>query len=96
MAAYKAFDDVSNGDSPEIDQTAQMISDYLDSHPEAADTLDGIVNWWLMRQRQAQTRDTVKQALEKLVKQGIVVAVDVGGGKTIYRSAPGKRQGHLH
>jgi len=40
---------------------------YLRSHPQAADTVDGVVHWWLPRQRLEEARDAIEGALEALV-----------------------------
>ncbi len=66
---------------------AQEISHYLESHPEAADTLKGVVSWWLDRQRYEYSYHMVKQALDHLVAEGKVAKhVTVGGG-ILYSSA---------
>lgn len=36
---------------------------YLDGHPQATDTLQGTVNWWLPRQRHERDRQRIEQAL---------------------------------
>ena len=48
------------------------ILDYLRNHPSAADTLEGIVEWWLPRQRHETATKAIQQALDDLVKSGLV------------------------
>ena len=43
---------------------------YLRSHPQAADTLRGIVSWWLPRQRLETGRRRIEQVLDALVSAG--------------------------
>ena len=51
---------------------AQEIMTYLAEHPEAQDTLDGIVQWWLMDAKMRYQEKNVKSALIDLVKQGYI------------------------
>jgi len=46
---------------------------YLDKHPEAQDTLEGIVDWWLLEQHIERQIEGVREALRELVSQGLVV-----------------------
>jgi hypothetical protein len=52
---------------------ASDILAYLVEHPQAQDTLEGIVQWWLVEQRIKQVISEVKSALEELVRQGLVL-----------------------
>jgi hypothetical protein len=45
---------------------------YLRHHPQAADTVEGIVNWWLPRQRYASERASIERALGRLVDAGVL------------------------
>lgn len=65
---------------------ADEIAGYLDSHPDAADSAEGILTWWLARQRYAQTKRNVEQALEYLTEQGRV-RVSEGPHGRIFSSA---------
>lgn len=60
---------------------------YLHAHPSAADTLDGIIQWWLPIQRYETSRDIIEKALDDLVEQGIVDYVETGDGRRIFRLA---------
>lgn len=66
-----------------IESAAEMITNYLKAHPNAADTIDGIVSWWLTRQQYAESRDIVEKALELLVQRDCVDVVELHG-KTFY------------
>jgi hypothetical protein len=53
-------------------QIGNEILAYLLDHPKAQDTLEGIVEWWLLeRQIQFQTA-RVKEALSELVAKGFI------------------------
>lgn len=49
-----------------------VILRYLEQHPESEDTLDGIVGWWLKKQRIDDSRVAVDQALKRLESEGII------------------------
>lgn len=63
------------------------IIEYLRAHPSAADTVDGIIQWWLPLQRFETARNVIQQALDDLVERGIIDYVDAGGDKRIFRLA---------
>ena len=63
----------------------QYILAYLLDNPEAEDTIDGIVEWWVMRQRIRYETARVKEALSKLVKEGLIVERRSAGSPVRYR-----------
>lgn len=67
---------------------AQQIARYLEEHPNAADTLEGVVHWWLARQRYEDSVQTVEVALAWLVEQGLVTKQIAPGGQNVYSRAP--------
>lgn len=70
---------------PDVAEMVDAIKRYLKKHPQAADTLEGIVNWWLLRQRYEIAEEVVNKALEVLVEQGTVAKMNPKGSKPIYR-----------
>jgi hypothetical protein len=60
------------------------VLDYLRSHPEAADTLEGIVEWWLPRQRYATARERIARVLADLVGAGLLRRDPLPGGGELY------------
>ncbi len=46
-------------------ETADAVLAYLREHPQAADTLEGIVEWWLPRQRYETERSRIRAALAR-------------------------------
>jgi len=55
-----------------IEHVAQDLSDHFFNTPEAGDTLEGISDWWIARQRRRNTATVVRGALDKLVEDGRV------------------------
>jgi hypothetical protein len=74
-------------DEDEVEAVAEEISRYLDQHANAADTLDGIKQWWLARIRIEEAVLRVKQALDALVRRGTVVEDALPDGSILYRKA---------
>ena len=68
---------------------AKEIEEYLNDHPKAADTLEGITEWWLLRkgfETSAVSIVMVHQALEYLVSTSIVEIRTNLSGKKVYSS----------
>lgn len=58
---------------------------YLHRHPQAADTLEGVVQWWLPQQRYETARRRIERVLEDLVARGELRCERLPGGATLYR-----------
>lgn len=51
-------------------EVGKSVLACLDNHPQAANTLQGIVNWWLPRQRCERDCQPIERALGALMTQG--------------------------
>ena len=51
---------------------AAEILDYMVENPGAQDTLEGIVEWWLLENRIRRETRRVREALDELVALGLV------------------------
>jgi hypothetical protein len=71
----------------EVDEIAQRIGRYLESHPNAADSAEGILRWWLARQRYEESVQKVEQALELLLRRGAVRKHVLIDGQVLYVGA---------
>lgn len=69
----------------EIEGIAEEIKHYLEKHPQSVDTVDGVANWWLLRQRYEAAIEKVKKALDYLVRMGIVEKIETMGNQTLYK-----------
>ena len=65
---------------------AKEIEKYLNDHPKAADTLEGITEWWLLRLRYRVSSIMVQQALEYLVSTSVVEINTNLNGNKVYSS----------
>jgi hypothetical protein len=61
---------------------------YLEKHPAASDTPDGICRWWLRPSGSDEDVATVEQALEELVLTGEMQRRLLPDGGVVYLAAP--------
>jgi len=66
-------------------RVAHEILAYLVEHPDAQDTLEGIVQWWLLEQRIKRQTAKVKEALAELVAKGLVLERKGKNARIYYR-----------
>ena len=64
---------------------AQDILAYLAEHPRAQDSLEGIMQWWLLEQEIKRQLAQVQTALAELVAQGLILERRGKDGRTLYR-----------
>ena len=74
-----------------LDEIAATILRYVLLHPNACDTLDGITDWWLPRQRCFEARADVQSALERLTASGRLEARAGADGNVVYRAVTPQR-----
>jgi hypothetical protein len=67
-------------------QLMDMIQRYLAQHPNASDSLEGICDWWIPRQKLLEAREDVRKALELLVQAGSVATETTADGQVLYRA----------
>jgi hypothetical protein len=58
---------------------------YLVDNPDAGDTFEGIVQWWLLHQRIKFETRTVSAAVSQLVAEGLIVEEQGSDSRVIYR-----------
>lgn len=68
----------------DIVQIAHEIESYFSDKSQAADTLEGIVHWWLFRQRLKEAEQNVKQAVDYLLSEGKINKRTLHDGTEIY------------
>lgn len=67
---------------------------YLVDHPKAQDTVEGIINWWLMDRMIKFQELQVKKALAELVVKGLVVE-QIGNDSEIHYRINQRRFGEI-
>lgn len=79
-----------------INPTTKLIEhdllSYLLEHPRANDTVEGIVEWWLLKQEVQRRTAMVKEVLRDLVQKGFVIETPKKDGRLHYRLNPSKRK----
>jgi hypothetical protein len=68
-------------------QLRTLILGYLDDHPTAMDTLDGIAEWWVLRQQIEIEVRRVSRVLAALVSDGLLEEHEQGGIRFFRRRA---------
>ena len=72
-------------DQIEQREICYYILAYLADNPDAGDTFDGIVEWWLLRQRLKFETRNVSEAVAKLVSEGLIEEIEEADSNVIYR-----------
>jgi hypothetical protein len=59
----------------------ELVLGYLEEHPQAMETLEGIAEWWIERQRIRVDVEALAHALEVLTERGVLEAVGTGASR---------------
>jgi hypothetical protein len=63
---------------------AREILDYLARHPDAQDTIDGIVQWWVLDSCIRSWASKIAKTVAQLVEQGFLEKKNSSDGKIFY------------
>lgn len=74
----------SEGQTTKVVDTAYQILAYLRDNPDAQDTLEGIIEWWLLERRIKNQTDRVNEALAYLIAQSLLTARTGKDSRTHY------------
>lgn len=69
---------------PNDEALEQQILEYLETHPQASDTLEGIAQWWLLCHRVDSSVVQVKRTLEALKSKGTIHERRLSDGSNLY------------
>lgn len=73
-------------DDPQaIAEIRTSVLGYLAEHPAAADSVDGIRNWWLYRRMARFSIERVQKALDDLEMAGFIERSTLQDGSVLYR-----------
>jgi hypothetical protein len=64
---------------------ATEILAYLVDHPNAQDTLDGILQWWLLERHIKYQKEVVKEALSELIEKALLLEIKLADSRVYYR-----------
>ncbi len=69
---------------PRIAAIADALRRYLESHPNASDSLEGVMRWWLASERVEAPQAMVRSALAHLVEDEVVEVRVLSDGTRVY------------
>jgi hypothetical protein len=70
-------------------ELAQIVTAYLNEHPDGMDSLEGIAEWWITRQKIREDVEALAEALRILTEQGVLE--QVGSGDSARYRLPKKK-----
>jgi len=70
---------------PLLPSPAREILDYLVRHPDAQDTIDGILQWWVLDPGTRKSASKIADAVAQLSKQGFLEQKRSTDGAVFYR-----------
>lgn len=73
---------------PLLPSPAPEILDYLARHPDAQDTIDGILHWWVLDSCIRSWAPKIAETVGQLVEQGFLEQKPSTGGHVFYRVSP--------
>jgi len=76
---------------PPKSEMAIEILTYLTSTPDAQDTFDGILQWWIVESGRPRHPREVRAAVDELVATGFVLAARGRDQQERYRMNPARR-----
>ena len=91
MENAKVFESMKHRDPPRHDredpslEVALKILRYLEQNPDAADTFEGILSWWLPKQSIIEQERLVQRALDLLVTRKLLLTKSLSDTRKLYR-----------
>lgn len=66
------------------EEVIRGILRYVAEHPDAKDTVEGIVKWWRLGDEVEWAENPVQEALDILISKGWLVKRDIAPLKSVY------------
>jgi hypothetical protein len=70
---------------PPLQSPAPEILSYLSRHPDAQDTIEGILHWWVLDACIREWTPKIAETVAHLVEAGFLEQKAVGDGRILYR-----------
>jgi hypothetical protein len=77
-----------NVSGPKLPSPAPEILDYLARQPNAQDTIDGILHWWVLDVYVRKWAPKIAETVAQLVERGFLEEKSSSDGKTFYYVSP--------
>lgn len=71
-------------------EIARRILNYLDENPDAQDSIEGILQWWLLERVVHYEKIRVEEVIDDLVSRQFIIARQSAGLPIIYSLNPSK------
>jgi hypothetical protein len=71
-------------EDPSLEVSLKILR-YLEKNPNAADTVDGVLEWWLPKQSIVEQEAVVRRALDLLVQRKLLLTKQLSDSRTHYR-----------
>ena len=65
-------------------RVSREVLHYLLNQPHAKDNVQGIVQWWLLKERIDYSVELISSILDKLESEGFLVSSYIAGGQKYY------------
>jgi hypothetical protein len=69
----------------ETQETSHKILEYLINNPDAQDTFEGIVDWWLLQQDIKRNVGLIRETVDELIHQGFLLERQGNGRRKYYQ-----------
>ena len=76
----------------QLEEIDRSILRYLQEHPDAKDTVEGIAQWWVLKEWTAVRYAAVERALALLLSKDLIVETRREGSPPYYRLNQDKKQ----
>ena len=83
---------MTSDDNVVVAEVMEEILTYLCAHPQARDTTEGILRWWLPQGRAALLLSDVEKAAERLAAAKLISTERLPGGAVLYGGIEGTRR----
>lgn len=80
---------------PSLPSPAPEILDYLARHPDAEDTIEGMLQWWVLDSCIRNWAPKIEQTVTELTSRGLLEARTSREGRVLYRLARDHRTSFL-
>ena len=74
------FDDIT-----ERKELSRSMLTYLSNNPNAKDTLEGIVQWWIQDEKMRFCKDVIEKTLDELVARDMIIPCLDADSRVLYR-----------
>ena len=78
----------SEPEDPDELTLGELVLGYLEEHPHAMETLDGIAEWWIERRRIRVNVEALSRALTDLTERGVLEVIGTGTARRYRLSTP--------